>query len=72
MLVDASPSGSDPTVCSIRVPAHFCGTVGLRPTVGLVPETGVWPTTKDTGMVDMSTLGPMGRSIEDVDAGAAA
>ena len=66
--VDASPLGiGSDGLCSIRVPCHFCGTVGLRPTVGLVPETGVWPTTKDTGMLDMSTLGPMGRAMEDVE-----
>jgi Asp-tRNA(Asn)/Glu-tRNA(Gln) amidotransferase A subunit family amidase len=65
--VDASPLGvGSDGLCSIRVPAHFCGTVGLRPTVGVVPETGVWPTTKDTGMLDMSTLGPMGRSVDDL------
>jgi amidase len=66
--VDASPLGiGSDGLCSIRVPCHFCGTVGLRPTVGIVPETGVWPTTKDTGMLDMSTLGPMGRAVEDVE-----
>jgi amidase len=65
--VDASPAGvGSDGLCSIRVPAHFCGTVGHRPTVRLVPETGVWPTTKDTGMLDMSTLGPMGRSVDDL------
>jgi len=65
--VDASPVGlGSDGLSSIRVPAHFCGTVGLRPTVGLVPETGVWPTTKDTGMLDMSTLGPMGRAVDDL------
>lgn len=65
--VEASPAGiGSDGLCSIRVPAHFCGTFGHRPTVRLVPETGVWPTTKDTGMLDMSTLGPMGRSVEDL------
>lgn len=65
--VDASPAGvGTDGLCSIRVPAHFCGTFGHRPTVRLVPETGVWPTTKDTGMLDMSTLGPMGRSADDL------
>ena len=34
------PSGRIGRACSIRVPAHFCGTVGLRPSVGRVPETG--------------------------------
>jgi len=65
--VEASPVGiGSDGLCSIRVPSHFCGTVGLRPTAGLVPETGVWPTTRDTGMLDMSTLGPMGRAVEDL------
>ncbi len=51
---------------SIRVPSHYCGTVGLRPTAGLVPETGVWPSTRDTGMLDMSAIGPMARYVEDL------
>jgi amidase len=51
---------------SIRVPSHYNGIVGLRPTVGLVPETGCWPTTRDTGMLDMVCIGPMGRSVGDV------
>jgi amidase len=52
---------------SIRVPAHYCGTVGLQPTAGLVPESGVWPSTRDTGMLDFSTLGPMGRFVDDLE-----
>ena len=52
---------------SIRVPSHYCGTVGLRPTAGLVPETGCWPPTRDTGMIDMSTVGPMARYVEDLE-----
>jgi amidase len=52
---------------SIRVPSHYCGAVGLRPTVGLVPETGVWPTTRDTGMLDMSCVGPMAQRVEDLE-----
>lgn len=52
---------------SIRVPSHFCGTAGLRPTAGLVAETGCWPSTRDTGYLDMSTLGPMARYVEDLD-----
>lgn len=52
---------------SIRVPAHFCGSVGLRPTSGVVSEAGTWPPTKQTGMGDISTTGPMGRFAEDLD-----
>ena len=52
---------------SIRVPAHFCGSVGLRPTAGVVSEAGTWPGTKQTGMGDISTTGPMGRYAEDLD-----
>jgi Asp-tRNA(Asn)/Glu-tRNA(Gln) amidotransferase A subunit family amidase len=51
---------------SIRVPSHYCGTAGLRPTAGLVPETGVWPPTRDTGMLDMSCVGPMARYVDDL------
>lgn len=51
---------------SIRVPSHYCGTAGLRPTAGLVPETGCWPSTRDTGMLDMNAVGPMARRVEDL------
>jgi len=51
---------------SIRVPSHYCGIAGLRPTAGLVPETGCWPSTRDTGMLDMSAVGPMGRCADDL------
>ena len=65
--VGASPAGiGSDGLNSIRVPAHFCGTTGIRPTAGTVPETGAWPTTKCTGMLDMSTLGPMAAAVEDL------
>lgn len=51
---------------SIRVPSHYCGIVGLRPTAGLVPETGCWPPTRDTGLLDISAVGPMARFVEDL------
>src|SRR5205085_9443403 len=51
---------------SIRVPSHYCGGAGLRPTAGLVPETGCWPSTRDTGMLDMNAVGPMARHVEDL------
>ena len=44
---------------SIRVPSHYCGIVGIRPTVGRVPDTGSWPETRDTGYRDLMCIGPM-------------
>jgi hypothetical protein len=45
---------------SIRIPASWCGIVGLKPTWGLVPYTGAVPieTTCDH-------LGPMTRTVRD-------
>jgi amidase len=51
---------------SIRVPSHYCGIAGLRPSARLVPETGVWPASRDTGMLDMAAVGPLGRSVSDL------
>ncbi len=53
--------------CSIRLPSHYCGGVGIRPTGGRVPETGLWPSTRATGMFDLSCIGPMGRFVEDLE-----
>ena len=51
---------------SIRVPSHYCGTVGIRPTVGRVPDTGSWPRTRGTGYRDLMCIGPMARYVEDL------
>jgi amidase len=51
---------------SIRVPSHYCGIVGIRPTVGRVPDTGSWPETRDTGYRDLMCIGPMARYVEDL------
>jgi len=66
--IQASPAGvGSDGLNSIRVPAHFCGTAGLRPTSGVIPETGVWPTTRASGLLDISTIGPMSRSADDLE-----
>lgn len=51
---------------SIRVPSHYCGTVGLRPTAGRTPETGLWPPTRGAGTMDFTCVGPMARYVEDL------
>jgi amidase len=51
---------------SLRVPAHYCGVLGLRPTVGRVPDTGTWPRTRAGGYMDLFCVGPMARFTEDV------
>ncbi|XP_052678957.1 amidase-like isoform X1 [Crassostrea angulata] len=45
---------------SIRIPASWCGIVGLKPTYGLVPYTGIMP-------IEMTYdhVGPMARTVED-------
>jgi amidase len=53
--------------CSIRLPSHYCGTVGLRATAGRIPETGLWPPTRATGMYDLACVGPMARYVEDLE-----
>jgi Asp-tRNA(Asn)/Glu-tRNA(Gln) amidotransferase A subunit family amidase len=45
---------------SIRIPASFCGFVGLKPTNGLI---GQWP---PPSWIELSTKGPMGVSVADV------
>ncbi len=50
---------------SIRVPAHFCGIVGLKPTTGRVPMDGHTPAA--VGPMSLgATIGSMGRTVADV------
>src|SRR5437763_2824691 len=50
---------------SVRVPAHFCGVVGFRPTAGRVPTAGHFPPVAGPYSLGAS-LGPLARSVEDV------
>ncbi|MFC6987950.1 amidase [Haloplanus sp. GCM10025708] len=45
---------------SIRIPASWCGIVGLKPTTGLVPYTGIFPLDPT-----IDHVGPMTQSVED-------
>ena len=51
---------------SIRVPSHACGTVGLKPTSGSVPRTGLC---LPPGMLtdSVSHAGPMARTVADLE-----
>jgi Asp-tRNA(Asn)/Glu-tRNA(Gln) amidotransferase A subunit family amidase len=50
---------------SIRVPAHFCGICGLKPTPGRIPSTGHFPS--GAGAFSwIGVVGPMARTIADV------
>jgi Asp-tRNA(Asn)/Glu-tRNA(Gln) amidotransferase A subunit family amidase len=50
---------------SIRVPAHFCGMVGLKPTSGVVSMDGHTPSAD--GLLSLGAcIGPMARTVGDV------
>ncbi len=45
---------------SIRLPASYCGIVGMKPTFGLVPYTGIGPLE-----ITLDTAGPMTANVAD-------
>lgn len=55
MAVGADQGGS------IRNPSGRCGIVGLKPTLGLVPYTGICPME-----VTLDHVGPMARTVHDL------
>jgi amidase len=52
---------------SIRVPAHFSGICGLKPTPGRIPATGHFPASAGPFAL-IGVVGPMARTVADVKA----
>ena len=67
MAAYLSPAGIGSDLSgSIRVPAHFCGIAGLKPTTGRVPMDGHTP--EADGLLSLGAcIGPMARTIADLE-----
>jgi Asp-tRNA(Asn)/Glu-tRNA(Gln) amidotransferase A subunit family amidase len=50
---------------SIRVPAHFCGICGLKPTPGRIPSTGHFPVSSGPFAL-IGVVGPLARTVADL------
>jgi len=55
---------------SIRNPAHYCGVYGHKPTFGVIPPRGQALPGR-LAQSDISVIGPLGRSAEDLEIGLA-
>ncbi|XP_065211885.1 fatty-acid amide hydrolase 2-A-like [Planococcus citri] len=51
---------------SIRIPSHFCGIFGHKPTQGIVSQTGHLPSSPDDVWQKRNSIGPMCRYAEDL------
>jgi amidase len=51
---------------SVRVPAHFCGLYGHKPSFGLMPARGHKPPRADGAGSGLAVIGPLARGIDDL------
>lgn len=54
---------------SVRWPAHQNGVIGLRPTIGRLPSGGTNPNPRGWSAANMSTQGPIARTMADIEVG---
>mgnify|MGYP001817512309 FL=1 len=55
---------------SIRVPAHYSGVMGHKPSYGIVPGHGQIPGMPGTlSQADLAVVGPMARTVDDLELG---